>query len=246
MKLEIKETSITLPFIGKKKILEGKGDFSDIDIRLFKEQSKNFFYGTIHPTIVNLNEDLFEGMKKVSNYTILIDLKASEEEIWDDLDRKSIRWGINYAKKNGLKTYINKIENEVTFRISKEGEENSLAFAEGLLIIDNVNEYSILEATRVTEEGKKFQAMPLMYWEMILYSKKNGMLSMDLGGYGGDKSYGKKINDIDTFKARFGGKVVEQPIYATNWKYPFFRKILKLFSFTKSWYKKDKNEETGY
>ena len=32
----------------------------------------------------------------------MINLKKSEEELWKNCDKGSIRWGVNYAKKNGL------------------------------------------------------------------------------------------------------------------------------------------------
>ena len=42
---------------------------------------------------------LFEkqGMKKVENHTVAIDLKRLKEEIWKNLEKKSIRWGIKNA-----------------------------------------------------------------------------------------------------------------------------------------------------
>jgi hypothetical protein len=49
-----------------------------------------------------------------------------------------------------------------------------------------------------------------------------------LGGYDAEASPQSKTYNINKFKERFGGKVVVQPIYSTNWKYPFLRKILKI------------------
>ena len=48
---------------------------------------------------------LSSGYKKISNYTILLDLKKTPEELWKQLEKKSIRWGIKTAEKNGIWGY---------------------------------------------------------------------------------------------------------------------------------------------
>ena len=90
-----------------------------------------------------------------------------------------------------------------------------------------------MEATAASDEGLKLQAMPYLYWNLIKYSKARGLSNFDMGGYDMEAKKGDKMYNINKFKSRFGGKIVEQPIYSTNWKYPLFRKILKVIKLIK-------------
>ena len=76
--------------------------------------------------------------------------------------------------------------------------------------------------------------MPFLYWNMIRYSKSLGLDYLDLGGYDKESKKGEKTYNINKFKERFGGEVKEQPIYATNWKYPFLRGVYKKIKFARS------------
>ena len=96
-------------------------------------------------------------------------------------------------------------------------------------MIDRHNKYSILNLAAASEEGKQLQAMPFLYWTMIRASHNLGLEAMDLGGYNAEVKEGHKEYAINKFKENFGGSVIEQPIYATNWKYPFMRWVRRKF-----------------
>jgi len=266
-----------IPFIGEKTILFAEGSLDSINneeyiskLKEFKTQSKKYFYGVIAPTVLAPNQDIFKsaGLRKVSNNTILLDLSQSKEDLWNNLEKKSIRWGIKTAEKNALTFQLaDKGEVQDFYKLYSRIAENGMFHAEneefvkilsntsisklflvknkekivagGLILIDQHNNYSILNLTASSEEGLKLQAMPYLYWNLILYSKSLGLAHFDLGGYDLEAKGTDKTYNINKFKARFGGKVVEQPIYSTNWKYPFFRGILKRFSLLKSIYKKN-------
>ncbi len=266
-----------IPFLGEKKIifcsgLPEKGD--NILIKLleeFKTRSEEYYYGLISPCVLNQKKDIFNKckFKKVSNYTSLIDLNISEQELFKKLEKKSIRWGIKMAEKNGLRFELPLSEKEIKEfymlyqNTAKQGKfhaenEKFVSFlsnteisrlflvkkdkkivAGGLILIDNVNKYSILDLTAASEEGLKLQAMPFLYWNLILYSKSLNLNYFDLGGYDNEARKGEKTWNINKFKERFGGEVKEQPIYASNWKYGFFRYLMKKSGSIKGMYKKN-------
>lgn len=264
--------------LGTKKIivsegmLEAKEEKLAVMLGAFKQISKKYFYGTIMPCLLNFDEKAYRkaGFRKVSNYTILVDLKKSEEELFKNLEKKSARWGVKTGEKNGLKfeqaiktkdieefykLYNHTADNggfepeKIEFLISLANTELSRLFlvkqkgkivAGGLILIDSANNYSILNLTASSEDGQKLQAMPFLYWNLIKYSKSLGLNYFDLGGYDREAKKGDKTYNINKFKENFGGEVREQPIYATNWKYPFFRWLMKKMRFLKGWYKKEK------
>jgi len=80
--------------------------------------------------------------------------------------------------------------------------------------------------------------MPFLYWKIILYSKQEKLDYFDLGGYDTNAKEGDKIYNINKFKKRFNGTITEQPIYSTNWKYPFLRELIKRQKFLKKLYQK--------
>lgn len=261
------ERTIKLPLLGRKKILEARGTPSGEDIKPFMDKSRDFFYGTIAPTVVNFKEESFVNYKKVTNYTMLIDLKRSEEEIWQSLEKKSARWGVKTAEKNKLsfeeasekdldvfyslydntardggfkpesREFIKTLMNSKISKLFVIKKESKIV-AGGMILIDFNNKYSVLDLTSSSKEGLELQAMPFLYWNLIKYSKNIGMNHFDLGGYDREAREGDKTYNINKFKERFGGEVVEQPIYATDWKYLFMRKILRKFRRLRNLYEK--------
>lgn len=261
------EKKIKIGFISKT-IIEARGTPTENQAKDFKEIARKYFYGTIAAT-VTANNEIFEKLKynKVLNHTILIDLKKDKEEIWTNLEKKSIRWGVKTAEKNGL-TFSESTEKEreqfykmykkTTERGGFVGEKNEfieeivkeglgklfvIKFKEdivagGAILFDRKNNYAILDLTSANEEGQKLQAMPYLYWNFILYSKENKFDYFDLGGYDNEAKEGEKTYNINKFKERFGGKLMEQPIYSTNSVYPFFRKIMRKIKFMKGVYRK--------
>jgi len=267
------ESSIITPF-GKKKILTAEGTplFTKKEdgikiLQKFKEfANKSYFYGTIAPTVINPCHEIFfaAGYKKVSNYTILINLDKSKEELWKQLEKKSVRWGAKVAERNNLLfeetndekeikkfyTIYKKVAEEGGFTSEKEEfllnfykigkifliKKNRWILGGGGIIINK--DYTILSFTATNHKGKKLHAITFLYWNLIKISKEIGKKYFDLGGYDMEAHPGEKTYNINKFKERFGGTIIEQPIYSTNWKYPFFRKLMKKFKIIKKFYKK--------
>jgi len=267
------ERQIYSPF-GKKRILTAEGNplflKKEDGIKIleeFKKQCKNYFYGTIAPTVINPCHEVFlaAGYKKVSNYTILINLTKPEEELFLSLEKKSARWGVKKAIKNNLVFEEAKKEDIQEFyplykKIALEGDffaepkeflfsllkkeigkiffvkKDRKIIAGGALLFNH--DYTILNLTASNEEGQKLQAMPFLYWNLILFSKNLGKKYFDLGGYDKEAKEGEKTYNINKFKERFGGTITEQPIYSTNWRYPFLRKLIRKFKFLKNLYNK--------
>ncbi|PIN93091.1 hypothetical protein COU54_04325 [Candidatus Pacearchaeota archaeon CG10_big_fil_rev_8_21_14_0_10_31_24] len=263
--------------LGEKKILTVRGSpiFLDYNsgakvLENFKNESKKYFYGTIMPSVRHDKEALFMelGYKKVVNNTILIDLKKDKTELWKNLEKKSIRWGIKTGEKNGL---IFKIaENELDVNafysmysdtaklggFSAEKKEfieglrdseisrlflvysNEKVVAGGLALIDKNNNILTLDLTGSNEEGLKLQAMPFIYWNILLYGMKNGLDIFDLGGYDAEARVGDKTYNINKFKERFGGEITEQPIFSSGNRYPILRKVISKIRIVKKFYKK--------
>ncbi len=258
-----------ISFLGiKKKTLETRGVPNKEDLTLLKQSSKGYYYGLLSPTLINKNEEILknQGFIKNTNYTILINLKQTEEELWKNLEKKSIRWGVKTAQKNKLifeEVNLAKINqfHQIYKNIAKNNfkpekiefiqklantpisklfivKQDSEMLAGGLLLIDKENNYSILDLTASTEKGTKLQAMPFLYWNLILFSKNQGLNYVDLGGYDKEAIEGDKTYNINKFKERFGGEIVEQPIYSTNRKYPLIRALARKIRIIKRIYRK--------
>ena len=258
-----------LPFFGEKLILEARGNFFASDLEEFKNISRKYFYSKIMPCVLEHDSEVLKekGFKRVSNSTILVNLKQDKETLWKNLEKKSIRWGVKTAEKNKLsfEKIENKRELEIFYNLYKQTAEKGGFFAEskkfletlldteiskmfvikkqqeilagGLILIDNEHNYSILDLTASSEKGLKLQAMPFLYWNLILYSKEKELDFFDLGGYDLEANKGDKTYNINKFKQRFGGKVMEQPIYSPNKKYPFLRFLSKKLKQIKQFFK---------
>lgn len=264
------ERTITLPIFGKQKILEARGSPEIEELKKFKEESKEYFYGTIAPVVMSPQHELFakSGYYKISNHTILVDLQKSEDEIWNAMEKKSARWGVKTAMKHNLRLvapnrddfdafyalYSQRViaggiipeskesiqllisTNISQLLVAKQGEE---VIAGGLIFLDHPNEYAILDIATASEKGFELQAMPFVYWQLILEARRQGLKYFDLGGYDVGARPGEKLYNVNKFKENFGGRIVEQPIYATHGRYVSLRKVLGAFKFMKRWYLKE-------
>lgn len=254
-----------LPFVGNRRILfaEGtpKAEKTELKHLLidFKTKAQKYYYGTIMPTLLDEQKEIFEdaGFYRVVNHTILINLTRPEEELYKNLEKKSARWGVNFAKKQGLvflpaqerdlekfyKLYVKTArdggftsENKKFLELTRETNISRLfvikkgedLIAGGLILLDTVNSYAILNLTSSTKEGNQSQAMPFLYWNLMLFAKSSGLKYLDFGGYDLESKPGDKTYHINKFKERFGGEVVEQPIYSTSRRYLTGRKVYAL------------------
>ncbi len=115
-------------------------------------------------------------------------------------------------------------------------KKNKETVAGAILLVDS--DHTMLHLTGSNEKGLKMQAMPFLYWNLILYSKKLKKKYFDIGGYDVEAKEGEKAYQINRFKKNFGGEIWPQPIYATNSKYIIARKLMKNFRFLKNLIKK--------
>jgi len=208
------------------------------------------------------------GYKIFLNYTILIELNKEKDELWKQLEKKSARWGIKIAEKNSLKFELAEkpedleIFYELYTKTTKKGnfhlnekyfidglKNTNLSkmfliklknevLAGGLILLDYNNKIAVLNLTSSSDKGLKLQAMPFLYWNIILYCKSLNFAFFDLGGYDAEAAKDTKEYNINKFKERFGGRIIEQPVFSTNWKYPLLRKSMQKMRFLKKIYKK--------
>ncbi len=97
------ERQISLPLIGDKKIIFGEGiKPNKEDILLIRQEvnSRKPFYSLIVP---KFNKVISESkMHQVQNNTLIISLAKPLEELWQNLEKKSIRWGIKKSIREGV------------------------------------------------------------------------------------------------------------------------------------------------
>lgn len=205
--------------------------------------------------------------KEVRNHTSLVKLNKTKEELWTALEKKSIRWGIKTAEKNNLvfepiredevddfyylydqtareggfqgesRNMINYLKDTEFSKLFVVKKDNKV-IAGGLILIDKQNKISTLDLTGASDEGLRLQAMPFLYWNLILYSKQAGEEIFDLGGYDTEAKRGDKVYNINKYKERFGGDIKEQLIFSSNWKYKFARNSMRSMGLLKRIYKK--------
>lgn len=238
----------------------------------FKEESRIHFYGFIRPSFFDAEKTAFikNGFHEVKNATISIELNSSVEELFKNLEKKSARWGIKKAEKEGVRIYREHLKRDLDefYEIYKKTAEEQFspepfAFFENISVLElnklaklfvakkenrviggalllMDNRYGVVSLTSISEEGMNLQAMNLLYWEMIKYCKENDKKLIDLGGYMPDAKPGSKMENINRFKENFGGQVVEQPSFTTSKKYVWMFNLVKKFNFLKRLYKKEK------
>jgi len=188
--------------------------------------------------------------------TIEIDLKKNKEELWNNLD-KDARWGVNKARKSGLRVQISDegraweefyhIYKETIIRggiVPKEKEELKsetnklfLCFCEDKIIAgaaikihkDKIELF--LNASK--KEFLNFQPNNLLYWEIIEWGKQNNYSVFDLGGYQLNTERGDKLYEVNRFKERWGGEIRKYEVSSKNPFYILGRKVIRKFHFVK-------------
>ncbi|MBI4448083.1 peptidoglycan bridge formation glycyltransferase FemA/FemB family protein [Candidatus Woesearchaeota archaeon] len=188
--------------------------------------------------------------------TIVIDLTHPEEELWGKVDKKA-RWGVKKAEKEGLK--FEEIGKELwqqfykIYRITcKQGEIPPISYEElaqknrahlfvakkdekiiaGSLVLE-AEDKILLELNASLPEYLYLQPNNLLYWNIILWGKKNKFKTFDLGGYQLNSKIGSKLYEINRFKERWGGQIKEYYIYSYNPCYILGRKIVRNFPLIK-------------
>ncbi len=265
--------------LGTKIILSAEGTPLSIDgenmievLRKFREESRNYFSGNISPTFFDYDGDAFSkaGFRRLDNHTVQIPLDMNIDQLFSKLEKKSARWGVKKAEKEGVKIEKEHLKKDISefYELYKKTSEQQFSpepftFFENIIMLERQklaklliakhggrliggalllldSRYGIVSLTSISEEGMKLQAMNLLYWEMIKYCKENRKKLIDLGGYAEGAREGSKMYNINKFKENFGGIRTIQPLYTTSRKYSIFFGAIKRFGFLKSFYRKEK------
>jgi hypothetical protein len=189
------------------------------------------------------------GFRKSDFTTLIIDPCRDEKSLWKDMSDCNCRKPINRAIKKEVTVEVNRHYEEfydINHAFRKEKgltrwdlsidymKKNGTLFVteymgevlSGLFCLsdENVMLQLITASKRLEtpEEGKNFigNANKLMVWESIMYAKKNGMKTYDMGGYYTGKAQDVQKEKINVYKKSFGGEVAMRYIYRKNYSLP--------------------------
>lgn len=190
--------------------------------------------------------------------TIYIDLEKPLEELWKNAD-KDARWGIKKAKKENLKIKIADDNSswkdfyEIYTKTIVDGgippenleelkqktsklflciKNNEVIAGAAIKIEDNKTELFLNASLR---DFLKYQPNNLLYWAIIVWSKKENFKIFDLGGYQLNAEKDSKLWHINRFKKRWGGEIIEYKIESKNPIYILGRKIIRNIHFIKNY-----------
>lgn len=183
------------------------------------------------------------GFRREEHTTLVIDLTKDLDAIWDNMDKKSCRYGIRRARRDGVIVKTNQnfsefYEINMSFRRKKgldsgssyhpkfmkkygtlfTAEFNGNVIAGQFYLEDQNNIRWLVGASKRLEiDRDKTAAMGyanrLLVWEAIEYAKAKGIREFDMGGY----YTGGDTNDprytISLFKKDFGGELTTHYIY---------------------------------
>lgn len=182
-----------------------------------------------------------DGFTRSEFPTFVIDLTQPLETIWANMDKKSTRYVIKKAEKEGiivhqsihcerffefydkftrLKGYTNIINRDVVRQrgwlyVARANDKVDALLAAQVYLADKLH-IRWLHGAREMGVSLASDAMRLLIWETIKRSKEAGMISFDFGGrYEEDEKPDWKA--ISDFKASFGGKPVTHYIYTKDY-----------------------------
>lgn len=193
----------------------------------------------------------YEGFKRTSTLTSIIDLSPPLEELWGRMRKKFIQKQIEQAKNRGVMAELS--TDFASFRPLFRGfrskkklprlsyrilEKNGILFlaeyegrpvAGGIFIGDGENLRAWVLASRRLEglEGRMRDiiggANRMVIWEAITYAKENGYKFFDLGGIDPDSPDASQ-RSLAEFKEGFGGERREAFYY-----YKIYSTLLKVW-----------------
>jgi lipid II:glycine glycyltransferase (peptidoglycan interpeptide bridge formation enzyme) len=191
------------------------------------------------------------GFKRTSFGTLIMNLNREIDDIWKGMDKKSCRYGIEKAKKDGIiikknERYEDFLELSKNFRekkgIGKNNYDEAYLKKNGMLFIaehdgellagafflsDTIVLRWLVGASRRLETDKRQATIignsnRLLLWEALQYAKLQGFKEFDFGGY----YIGPKDTDMDginSFKKSFGGTF--------TWRYNYFKEYSMVFRY---------------
>lgn len=234
---------------------------TDRKIGLFKIKeiwfSDNIFdVKDCHSVSFITNKDNFnlDGFNCVKSQTLTIDLIQSLDIIWDGFSKKSCRYEIKRAGRDGVKIQINQdyskyCDLDRSFRKLKRLQRTFddeyikdygtlfTAYIQDELIAGQVyledknNIRWIIGASKRLESNNPIIgcANRALIWEAIKYAKDRNIKVFDFGGY----YAGNEVKDalaVNFFKQSFGGKIVDRFVYSKIYslKYKLSKRIVNL------------------
>jgi len=195
-----------------------------------------------------------EGFERNDRVTLIIDLTQDLDTIWGNMGKKSCRYEIKRAMREGIQVRLNQDYQEFyelnrTFRQQKGLPVASEDFdvmrnygplftavldgeiIGGQLYLEDNNHIMWLYGASKRLEVDKQKAIiigcanRLMIWEAIKYAKEKGIKVFDMGGiYTGEDRNDPRYT-INTFKRSFGGELVTDYAYQKS-----YSKLHKLVS----------------
>jgi len=183
------------------------------------------------------------GFEREDFTTLVIDLSSELDKIWENMQKKSCRYEIKRAIREGIQIRLNKDYEEFyeinrLFRKNKKlpgltdldlefmkrfgtlftAELNSEIICGQLYLEDTNNIIWLIGASKRLEVSKEKAILigcgnRLMIWEAIQYAKNKGIKEFDMGGYYTRSEKDEQKEKINIFKKSFGGRLI------TNYNY---------------------------
>ena len=248
------------------KINEGITEEEDFLKKVIKFLKKDKIDFIICPSTNSLFSKIptLKNIKKCDFGSYTLDLKKSEEELWEGMNGKH-RNVVRKAIKNGLTVKLNEKNLKKAYDLLEETLNRSKmsmgTFENFKKVIGNLGENKI-KVTSVYA-GEKLQgvavflysnfrvyywyggsisnistgAMNLLHWEAIKYFKNIGVQTYDFLGARVNPIKGSKLEGIQRFKERFGCKMERGflwKISINEKKYRMYEWLLKVKSFLKN------------
>jgi ubiquinone/menaquinone biosynthesis C-methylase UbiE len=191
----------------------------------------------------------WKGFKDIQA-TILVDLTPPIETIWKNMDR-SRRKNIRHAMESGLqfvqattKEEFNKfysiyvavwhsggIEAQSREYFNKPNYKLYLAkYNEEIVgggLFEELEDRIVFKAYASMIEHQELRINDFIYWSSFLLAKEEGKTYCDLGGW--QILARNKLEGVNAFKEKFGGKVTTYKIYSKNPFYIISRKLYRNF-----------------
>lgn len=185
------------------------------------------------------------GFQREELSTLIIDLNEPLETIWKKMAKTSCKYAINRALKDGIKIKINQNYDEFCEINKKFVDKKKLPFQiyttdmlknSGVLFVaefnneilggqfylkDNIHMRWLWGSSKRLEVNSQMatiigNANRLIIWSAIQYGKESGLKEFDMGGYYEGERKNCEMENINKFKASFGGTIKK---YYTFTKY---------------------------
>jgi len=222
----------------------------EIDSKIYMFRTKEIYFADYPYDVGGYATVTFEvcphkvdmpGFSRRGGTTLVIDLTQDLDTIWENMKKKSCRYEINRAQREGIVVKIGqnfeefgkiykafwkkKVYREARIRpeFIKYGtlftaEIDGEVVAGHLYLEDDSHIRWIIGGSKRLEVDKDRSALigranRLMHWEAIKYTRAKGIKEFDFGGIYTGSNKSDPRNTINTFKLSFGGTLVTRYHY---------------------------------